>query len=81
MIEIMIGIMNNTRSGIRRNQAEPFVVNVPTPNILTGGVFNEFRITWVNFFVLVFRGDEEFPFMGFTMTDFFPVNFYGIRSA
>ncbi|KAG5668554.1 hypothetical protein PVAND_016492 [Polypedilum vanderplanki] len=79
MIEIIIGAANNTRSIIRRNQ-ETDVVTVPTPGIIRAGQWNGFRITWANHAILVWREGEEWPFMGFTMTDFFPVNFYGLRA-
>ncbi|KAG5666160.1 hypothetical protein PVAND_017639, partial [Polypedilum vanderplanki] len=79
MIEIFIGAANNTRSIIRRNQ-ETDVVTVPTPGIIRADQWNGFRITWANHAILVWREGEEWPFMGFTMTDFFPVNFYGLRS-
>jgi Farnesoic acid 0-methyl transferase len=79
MIEVFIGAENNTRSIIRRNRDQD-VVNVSTPNILRGGQGNDFRISWANFVILVFRDNEVFPFMGYTMEDIYPVNFYGIRT-
>jgi hypothetical protein len=80
MLEISIGTNNNTRSSIRRNQEATNVVIIPTPGIIRQGEWNDFRITWVNQILLVFRGNDQFPFMSFTMTDFFPVGFYGLRS-
>ncbi len=80
MLEIFIGAANNTRSVIRMNQ-DTDVVTVPTPNIVVRDQWNDFRITWANQIVLVFRGNDPFPFMGFTMVDFFPVNFYGLRAV
>jgi hypothetical protein len=80
MLEIRIGTYNNTRSLIRRNQEETNVVIIPTNGIIRHDEWNDFRITWVNQVLLVFRGNEPFPFMSFTMTDFFPVGFYGLRS-
>ncbi|KAG5668551.1 hypothetical protein PVAND_016489 [Polypedilum vanderplanki] len=79
MLEIFIGAANNTRSIIRRNQEDEVVV-VPTPGILRDGEMNGFRITWANHILLAFREGEEFPFLAFTMSDFFNVNFYGLRS-
>jgi hypothetical protein len=80
MLEIIIGSNNNTRSGIRRNQETTNVVVIPTPGILGSNQWNDFRITWANQVLLVFRDNEQFPFMAFTMSDFFPVGFYGLRS-
>lgn len=80
MLEIIIGSTNNTRSVIRSNQ-ETDVVTVPTPNFVARGQWTDFRITWANQIVLVFRGNEQYPFMGFTMTHFFPVNFYALRAV
>lgn len=80
MIEILIGTQNNTRSVVRRNQ-ETDVVVVPTPNIITQHQWNDFIITWANQVILVYRSNDTFPFMGYTMQDFFPVNFYGLRAV
>ncbi|KAJ6641776.1 Leucine-rich repeat-containing protein 15 [Pseudolycoriella hygida] len=80
MIEIFIGTSNNTRSIIRMNE-ETNVVTVPTLNIISPGQWNDFRVTWVSQSILVFYGIDRFPFMAFTMQDFFPVNFYGLRAV
>jgi len=80
MIEVFIGTENNTRSVIRINQ-NTNVVTVPTPNIIRPNQWSDFRITWANQIILVFSGNNPFPFMGFTMRDFFPVNFYGVRAV
>ncbi|KAG5668553.1 hypothetical protein PVAND_016491 [Polypedilum vanderplanki] len=79
MIEIIIGAANNTRSIVRRNQ-ETDVAVVPTPGILNENFWNGFRITWANHIVLIFREGDQFPFLAFTMMDFFNVNFYGLRT-
>jgi hypothetical protein len=79
MLEVLIGVGNNTRTVIRRNQ-ETDVVTVPTPGIISSDGWNGFRISWANHAVLVFREGEEWPFIGLSMIDFFPVNFYGLRS-
>lgn len=80
MIEIFIGASNNTLTTIRINQ-DTNVVAVPTPNIISPDQWNDFRITWVNQIILVYSGNDVFPFMAFTMQDFFPVNFYGLRAV
>ncbi|XP_037025220.1 toll-like receptor 3 isoform X5 [Bradysia coprophila] len=79
-IEIFIGSANNTRSVIRVNE-ETDVVTVPTPNAIQQNQWNDFRVTWANQNVLVFRSNETFPFMSYTMQQFFPVNFYGLRAV
>lgn len=80
IIEVFIGTTNNTRSTIRINQ-ETNVATVPTPNILPRGQWNDFRVTWANQNVLVFRGNDSFPFLSYTMEHIFPVNFYGLRAV
>jgi hypothetical protein len=79
MVEIIIGANNNTRSVIRRNQDTDVAV-VPTPGIIRSDQQNLFRIVWANHVVLVFRENEEWPFLVHTMVDFFNVNFYGLRT-
>lgn len=79
VIEILIGAANNTRSIMRINQ-ETDVVTVPTPNIIEQDQWNDFRVTWANQVILVFRGNDSFPFMTYTMEIFFNVNFYGLRA-
>ncbi|XP_037025228.1 leucine-rich repeat-containing protein 15-like isoform X6 [Bradysia coprophila] len=79
-IEIFIGSANNTRSVIRINE-ETDVVTIPTPNAIRQDQWNDFRVTWANQNVLVFRGNETFPFISYTMQHFFPVNFYGLRAV
>jgi len=79
MIEILIGTEDNTRSVIRRNN-DTDVVTIPTPNIIEEGQWNDFRVTWANHFVLVFRSNDTFPFLGYNMQDIFPVSFYGLRA-
>ncbi|KAG5668558.1 hypothetical protein PVAND_016496 [Polypedilum vanderplanki] len=79
MIEVIIGAANNTRSIIRRNQDEDVAV-VPSPGIIRRNQQNLFRIVWANHVILVFRENEQWPFLVHTMIDFFNVNFYGLRT-
>lgn len=79
-IEIHIGSTNNTLSVIRLND-ETNVVTVPTPNIIRPNQWNDFRVSWANHNVLVFNGNNTFPFMSYTMQHFFPVNHYGLRAV
>lgn len=80
MIEILIGTGNNTRSSIRVNQ-ETEVATVPTPNIIRRDQSNDFRITWEQQTVLVYSGNNAFPFMAYTMQHFVPINFIGLRAV
>lgn len=80
MVEVFIGASNNTLSGMRFNQ-ETNVALVPTPNIVARGQWNDFRVTWANQVILVFRGNDTYPFMTYTMESFVPVNFYGLRAV
>jgi len=56
------------------------VAVVPNQGIFRNGEWNDYRITWARNVVLVFEGNDEFPFIAYTMEDFIPVNFYGLRS-
>lgn len=80
MIEIFIGSANNTISAIRINR-ETFVASIPTPNIIRRDQSNDFRITLENHNVLVFIGNDIYPFISFTMQDLYPVNFIGLRAV
>jgi hypothetical protein len=79
MVEIQLGVQNNQRSLIRKNQSSN-VANMSTPNILDYDDVNVFRVTWVDRVVLVFRGGEEWPFMAYTLEDAFSIRYYGLRS-
>lgn len=56
------------------------VVNASTPSILNPLEYRNFRITWVNQVILVFRGNDEFPFIAHSMEDMNEINFYGLKS-
>lgn len=56
------------------------VVNISIPGILDAGSWSGFRVVFTNSMVLVFRDGEPFPFMGFNMQEFYPMEFYGIRT-
>jgi hypothetical protein len=79
-MEILIGAHNNTRSIIRRNGTEN-VVDISTPGILSPIGWNGFRIVYANWAILVLREGEQWPFMGFNMRDFYPINFYGLATV
>jgi hypothetical protein len=53
---------------------------VPNLGNFTPGAGNRFRITWSRQVILVFEGNDEFPFLAYTMADWFPTNFIGLRS-
>ncbi|XP_070492474.1 leucine-rich repeat-containing protein 15-like [Chironomus tepperi] len=76
MLEVVI---SNGVSRIIMNQATE-IAAVPSSFMLAPGQWSRFRITWMRNVVMVFEGDEEFPFMAATMQFFFPVHFYGLRS-
>lgn len=78
MLEIAIGGNNNSLTQIIRNQ-DQVVVSVPTPNVLNRESFTGFRITWSQHVVLVSREDQQFPFLAYSMDDWFAVNFYGLQ--
>jgi hypothetical protein len=79
MVEIQLGVENNQRSVIRKNQSRN-VANMSTPNILDYDDVNVFRVTWVDRVVLVFREGEEWPFMAYTLEDAFNIQYYGLKS-
>ena len=78
MTEIHIGTDNNTVTRILRGGQQ--VAAVQTPNILRDGLWTGFTITWANEVILLNREGERFPFISFTLDQFFPINFYGLRS-
>lgn len=78
-IEVHLGVANNTRSLIRINGNED-VVDVSTPNLLNDAGWSGFRIVFANWMVLVWRETDDFPFMAFNMQQFYPINFYGLRT-
>lgn len=82
MIEIHLGANNNTITVILRGGEA--MTSVQSPNLLRQDHWVEFRITWANQVILVTLEDEfieAFPFISFTMDEFFPINFYGLRSS
>ena len=76
MVEV---IFANDAIRIVRNQATE-VAAVPNQDIFTPGGGNRYRITWSRQVVLVFEGNDEFPFIAYTMEDWIPVGFCGLRS-
>jgi hypothetical protein len=78
MIEVILGAANNTRSMIRVSN-DVDVVDMPTPNVLSIGEWNGFRVTWANNVVTVWR-TGDFPFLVHSMVEFFDVQFYGLRT-
>ena len=76
MLEI---VFSNDTVRIVRNQATDVAV-VPNQNIFRRDAWNSYRITWARHVVSVFEGNDGFPFIAYTMQDFYPVNFLGLRS-
>jgi len=76
MIEIFF---NNDTVRIIRNQDTQVAI---VPNLgtfsLRGG--NRFRVSWFRQVVSVFDGSDPFPFIAYTMEDWVPINFVGLRS-
>ncbi|XP_070495302.1 protein artichoke-like [Chironomus tepperi] len=63
---------------IRNRETE--VAIIPNLGVFTPGAGNRYRITWSRQVVLVFEGTDEFPFLAYTMQDWFPTHFLGLRS-
>lgn len=78
-VSILFGIDNGTRSAIRVDGRED-VVSAITPNILEPNRWNDFRIVWANWMILVFRAQQEFPFLVWNMQQFYPFSHYAVRS-
>ncbi|XP_070492484.1 protein artichoke-like [Chironomus tepperi] len=76
MLEIVFG---SDLIRIVRNQDEDVAV-VPNQNLFRLDAWNSYRITWVRNVISIFEGNDEFPFIAYTMRDFYPVNFMGLRS-
>jgi hypothetical protein len=78
-VSILFGIDNGTRTAIRVN-GETDVVSAITPNILEPNRWNDFRIVWANWMILVFRAQQEFPFLVWNMQEIYPFTHYAVRS-
>lgn len=78
-MEILLGEQNNTRS-ITLSDGAYETTNISTPGILEANSWTGFRIVFANWMVLVFRENDQFPFLACQMRQFYPMNFYGIRS-
>jgi hypothetical protein len=78
-MEILIGENNNTRT-ITRSDGEWDTTNISTPGILDPTGWTGFRIVFANWMVLVYREHDQFPFIACQMRQFYPMNFYGIRT-
>ncbi|KAL7051773.1 hypothetical protein ACKWTF_004613 [Chironomus riparius] len=76
MLEIVF-----SRETIRiiRNQVTDVAV-VPNIRTFLPAAGNRFRISWFRQVVSVFDGNDEFPFIAYTMEDWVPINFMGLRS-
>jgi hypothetical protein len=63
---------------IRNRDTE--VAAIPNMNLFTSGAGNSYRVTWSRQVVLVFEGNDQFPFIAYTMEDWFTPRFLGLRS-
>jgi hypothetical protein len=79
MVEIIIGGENNTISVIRIDQ-EANVVTMPTLGVLNDDGLSRFRVTWTHNVITVSR-DDGLPFIGFSLREFFDVNYFGLRTV
>lgn len=78
MLEVFIGGWKNTKSVIRKNRTKPDVVEVDTPEIVSGAEFRGFWIRYDNNVISVGKEGEGAAFMTYENTDVFPINFVGI---
>ncbi|XP_070507779.1 carboxypeptidase N subunit 2-like [Chironomus tepperi] len=79
MVEIVIGCCNNQRTRIVRNNSTDVAI-VLSPGILNLDSWTGFRITWANNVILVYKEGQSYPYIAYTMEDYFQINFFGIRS-
>ena len=70
---------SNTTVRIVRNQVTDVAV-VPNLGYFTPEAGNRYRITWSRQILLLFLGDEDLPFIAYTMEDWFAPSFLGLRS-
>ncbi|KAL7048600.1 hypothetical protein ACKWTF_003417 [Chironomus riparius] len=78
LIEIRIGAVENTLFQlIDRGQEK---ISMPLPNFLHPTEMRTFKIHVALSFITFFRNNEEFPFFGYFITDYFPINFFGMRT-
>lgn len=76
MVEI---VFNNDTIRIIRNQDNQVAI-VPNLGLFIPGGGNRFRVSWFRQVVAVFDGNDPFPFISYTMEDWVPISFMGIRS-
>ncbi|CAG9801214.1 unnamed protein product [Chironomus riparius] len=76
MLEI---VFNNDTIRIVRNQDTDVAV-IPTQRHFRIDAWNYYRITWARQVISVFEANEDFPFIAYTMQDWYPVNFLGLRA-
>ncbi|XP_070492489.1 leucine-rich repeat-containing protein 15-like [Chironomus tepperi] len=76
MVEI---VFNNDTVRIIRNQ-ETQVAIVPNRGSFTPGAGNRFRVSWFRQVIAVFEGNDPFPFISYTMEDWVPIGWVGLRS-
>jgi len=76
MLEI---IFSNETIRIVRNQVTDVAV-VPNLGYFVPRAAHRYRITWLRQIILVFEGSDEFPFIAYTMADWVPIQFIGLRS-
>ncbi|XP_017774001.1 PREDICTED: C3 and PZP-like alpha-2-macroglobulin domain-containing protein 8 [Nicrophorus vespilloides] len=78
MYEVFIGGWNNQKSVIRKNRSKPDVVEVETPNILSGGEFRGFWVRWNNGTISVGKEGESAQFMSWTDSEHVPIAYVGV---
>lgn len=78
MYEVFFGGWGNTKSVIRKNQEQPDVVQVPTPNIMNANEYKSFWIKWeYGTLSAGIQGDSR-PIMAWQDSASFPIQYFGV---
>ncbi|XP_065219813.1 uncharacterized protein LOC135845271 [Planococcus citri] len=78
MYEVFFGGWKNTKSVIRKDQTQPDVVEVPTPNLLNPNEYKSFWIKWeYGTLSAGVQGDFR-PLMSWQDSAMFPIQYFGV---
>ncbi|KAG8240223.1 hypothetical protein J437_LFUL004683, partial [Ladona fulva] len=81
-LEIILGGWDNSRSVIKKNGKEPYVVAAETPNILTDFTYRRFRVRWNNGNIcIVAGGTSSASILNYQSLETFGITYIGVRST
>lgn len=78
MYEVFLGGWKNTKSVIRKNQEQPDVADVPTPNILNTNEYKSFWIKWEYGTISAGVQGDSRPIMSWQDSAMVPIQYFGV---